>query len=230
MGSTNQGRTSWTALSDKNSRATAARVRRPEGGEYSATRPPARGSSSSTAIGAPVLAAWAAVFVGWFWLPAVSIDAGFLGKQSFDFYDVLKLLNAGNGLEALARLGSSGAGFYGFLCIAALLAPALPHVWSDRRALLARTAPLCLMLLVLVMVYWKISSGFSEASNAAGQFGGAEFEQYAREAANEARKQMMDAISIGLGTYLSFLGSAYLAFTGYFGFRAGAMLGQPKTA
>jgi hypothetical protein len=162
-----------------------------------------------------------AVLAGWFWLDTVAIDAGFLGKQGFSFYDALKLLNQG-GAAGLAAIGgglrTASAGFYGFLALVAVFAPLLPHVMKDRRAWLASAAPLALMLLVMLIAYWKISHGMSEAASAFGQR--AEMEEYARQMASEARKQMMQAVSLGLGAYLSVIASLYLAFNGWAKYRS----------
>ena len=43
-------------------------------------------------VGYPTLGALAAVIHGWFFLPPVSMNMGFLGKNSVTFYQGLKLL------------------------------------------------------------------------------------------------------------------------------------------
>jgi hypothetical protein len=165
-------------------------------------------------IGYPTLGALAAVLLGWFFLPAVSINMGPLGKNSVTFYQGLKLLNA-QGIEALATLGGGGsAGFYGFLCFLAILAVLLPHVWKDRRAAFGMAAPLALMLLVAVIAYGKISSQMSAGQEALAGFGGAEYQQMAQQAADQAAAEMRKAISIGFGVYLSLAGALYLAWQG----------------
>jgi hypothetical protein len=172
-------------------------------------------------IGGGRVVAIIALIAGWFWLNTVAIDAGFLGKQGFSFYDALKLLNQG-GAAGLAALGggmrNASAGFYGFLAIVAVMAPLLPYVIKDRRAWLGSAAPLGLMLLVVLIAYWKISHGMSEATGAFGSQT-AEMEEYARQMASEARKQVMQAVSLGLGAYLSIVASVYLAFTGWVKYR-----------
>ncbi|HNR23715.1 MAG TPA: hypothetical protein PKL49_11920 [Steroidobacteraceae bacterium] len=141
-------------------------------------------------IGYPVLAAFVALIIGWFFLAAVSVDLGFMGRNSVTFWQGLKFLNSG----AAAALGGGSTGFYGLLCIAALLAVVLPQVWPNPRARYGMAAPLALMLLVLIVAYAKVPA----------------VPQGAEEFAAEFRK----AVSLGLGTYLAFAAAIYLAWKG----------------
>jgi hypothetical protein len=165
-------------------------------------------------IGYPTLGALAAVLLGWFVLPAASMNMGLLGKNSLTFYQSLKLLNA-EGLESLAALGGGGsAGIYGLLCFLAIIAVLLPFVWPDRRAALGMAAPLALMLLVTVVAYAKVASQFSAGAATANAFGGAEMQAMAQQAADQAAAEFRKAISLGFGMYLSFAGGLYLAWQG----------------
>lgn len=141
-------------------------------------------------IGYPVLIAFAALIVGWFFLSAVSVDLGFMGKNSVTFYQALKFLNSGG----IAAMGGGSAGFYGLLCFGALFAVLLPQVWPDPRARYGMAAPLALMLLVLIMAYSKMP----------------DVPQGAEEFASEIRQ----AVSIGLGSYLAFAAAIFLAWRG----------------
>ena len=152
-------------------------------------------------IGYPVLGALAAVVIGWFFLSAVVLDGGFLGKSSITFYQGLKLLNS-SGFEALNAMGGGGsAGLYGFVAWLCLFAVFLPEVWKDPRASFGRLAPLAFMLLITIVAYSKLSS----------LGGGAE---------------MRSAFSIGLGGWLAYAGAIGLAWIGWRG-RAAAVAGQP---
>ena len=165
-------------------------------------------------IGYPTLGGLAAVLLGWFFLPAVSVNMGMLGNNSVTFYQGLKLLNA-SGIESLAALSGGGsAGLYGVLCFLAIVAVLLPNVWQDRRASWGMAAPLALMLLVAMLAYFKVSSQISASQDAMGQFGGAQYQEMARQAASQAAAEMRKAISIGLGVYLSIAGALYLAWQG----------------
>lgn len=141
-------------------------------------------------VGYPILGAFAAIVIGWFFLPAISMNLGFLGKNSVTFYQGLKLINS-SGFEALeAFAGGGSAGFYGFLCFVSLLAVFLPQIWKDRRASFGLAAPLVLMLLAAIIAYFKMSS----------------------QMAGQAASEMRSALSIGFGGWLALLGSAYLAW------------------
>jgi hypothetical protein len=162
-------------------------------------------------MGYGLLGALGALLLGWFVLPAASMNLGMMGNNSVTFYQGLKLLNSG----VMAFTGTGGAGFYGFLCFAALLGVFLPQVWKDRRAGYAMAAPLALMLLVLVIAYMKASSAFSTGEEAAGALGGAEYQQMAKQMADQTKAEMMKAFSIGIGTWLSLIASVYLAWQGW---------------
>ena len=161
-------------------------------------------------IGYPVLGALFAVILGWFFLPAISAELGFLGKNSVTFYQGLKFLNSGG----VAAMGGGSAGIYGLLCFAALLAVLLPYVWKHPRAGYAMASPLVLMLLVLLISWMKMNEQFEAGQQAAGAFGGAEYQQMAKQMADQAAAEMRKAISIGFGAYLAFAGAIYLAWRG----------------
>ncbi|MEZ5474637.1 MAG: hypothetical protein R3E72_06480 [Steroidobacteraceae bacterium] len=166
-------------------------------------------------IGYSTLGAFAAVVIGWFFLPLVSVNLGMIGKNSVTFYQGLKLLNA-SGIESLAALSGGGsAGLYGVLCFAALATVFLPQLWRDSKAGFGMTAPLLLMLLVGVVAYFKISGQISAGQEQAGAFGGAEYQQMAREMAERASAEMRKAISIGFGLWLSLAGAIYLGWQGW---------------
>ena len=161
-------------------------------------------------IGYPVLGALFAVILGWFFLPAISAELGFLGKNSVTFYQGLKFLNSGG----VAAMGGGSAGIYGLLCFAALLAVLLPYVWKHPRAGYAMASPLVLLLLVLLISWMKMNEQFEAGQQAAGAFGGAEYQQMAKQMADQAAAEMRKAISIGFGAYLAFAGAIYLAWRG----------------
>ncbi|MGE0581117.1 MAG: hypothetical protein AB7P31_03110 [Steroidobacteraceae bacterium] len=161
-------------------------------------------------IGYPVLGALLAVIIGWYFLPAISVDMNLLGKSSVTFYEGLKYLNSG----AAAMMGGGSTGVYGLLCFVALLAVLLPYVWKHPRAGYAMASPLVLMLLVLLLAWTKMNAQFSEGLEAASSFGGDEFRKMAEESARQAAAEMRKAVSIGIGVYLAFAGAIYLTWRG----------------
>ncbi len=162
-------------------------------------------------VGWANLAGAGVLLMGWFFLPALSIQPPFLGKLQFSFWELLGLLNANNPLEALAQRGGTGSGFYGFLAIVALTGPFISLFWKDRRATLAGVLPLVFMLVVGLMV----------RSSLMGAYGG-NVDGPLREIATQAREVGMQAVTIGFGSYLSLLVSAYFATVGTRRFLAAA--------
>ena len=176
-------------------------------------------------IGVPTLVAMVAVLLGWFFLSAVSVD--FMGQRgSATFYDFLGVLNdPERGGPALLEGRSAGAGFYGFIAIVALFAPLLPHFIKSRQLWLAYCAPVAWMVLASVIGWWKIRSAMSEGMGGGsdfGGFGGGELQDLANNMAREFMNELWNAISIGLGAYLSLAAAIYLAFVGIRRFRAPA--------
>jgi len=157
------------------------------------------------------LIAFGLLVVAWFILTAGTFGGGMLGDVKFTFWQVLGFLNSGG--ESLMRRmsgGGAGAGFWGVLAIVALAGPFLHHAWKDRRARLGGLLPLALMLLVLVVLYGKVSAAGSAASDFLGPDG--------EEMMSQMRQQMRNAISFGLGTYLAFPVAIYFATRGVKGF------------
>jgi hypothetical protein len=155
-----------------------------------------------TRVGMPSLAAAGILAVAWFFLTAASIQVPFPGKLGFTFWQILGFLNAGSVPEFLDRSSSPSAGVYGFVAVVALAGPFLHHIWKDKRALLGGLLP----LVFLVMV------GIAIRGNLQGALGGGAAGHFA-EATKHARNDTMQAVSLGLGTYLSILASLYFAFT-----------------
>lgn len=177
-------------------------------------------SAYAQVVGIKTLVAMSLVLVGWFFLASASID--FFGdKVSATFYDLMRVLNnPQNGLATIARQSSAGAGFYGFLTIVALLAPLLPHFLKIRSSWLAYCAPAAWMLLAMLVGAWKVNSSISAAQRQFGSFGG-EIGGMAREFMNE----VVSAISMGMGFYMSVAAAAYLAYVGVKRYRTPAEAG-----
>jgi uncharacterized membrane protein YjgN (DUF898 family) len=96
--------------------------------------------------------------------------------------------------------GGPSPGLYGFLAIVSIAGPFIHHFWKDRRAVLGGLLPLLFMVLVGIMVGNSINNAM----------GGAASGPYA-EMQKQAQEEMMKAISIGMGVYLSLLVSLYFA-------------------
>jgi len=160
------------------------------------------GAVASAAIarfGLPLLISTGLLIIDWFFLSAVSVQALF-GNISFTFWQLLGFLNADNAMEAVmqGRSGSS-AGLYGFLAIIALAGPFVRFFWKDVRANLGGLFPLIFVLFVGIMLRSSLHT----------VTGGAVDGPLA-DLQRQAQDEVMSAIKIGFGSYLSLLVSLYL--------------------
>ena len=158
-------------------------------------------SAAVAKFGLPLLISIGLLLIGWFFLSAVSVQTPF-AKFTFTFWQVLGFVNGSNALEAVMSGASApSTGIYGLLAILALAGPFVRFFWKDKRAALLGFLPLVFMLFVGIMVRSTIS----------GATGGAPSGPFA-DLQRQAQQEMMNAISIGLGSYLSLLVSAYLGW------------------
>jgi hypothetical protein len=163
------------------------------------------------AVGLPNLVAGVLLLISWTYLTAASMQMPFGGKIEFTFWQVLGFLNSSNLLEVMERNGHPSAGMYGFLAFVCLLAPFVYVVWKDKRAHLGGVAPLLFMIIIGIMVRSSLTNAMTGGMGTSGPFG---------DAQKQAVDEMMKAISLGLGTYLSILISLYFAGVGTMKFLA----------
>jgi hypothetical protein len=151
-------------------------------------------------VGMVNLVAGAVLVISWLWLTAVSLQVPFLGKMEFTFWQVLGFLNSSNVLDVMERNGHPSAGIYGFFAFVCLAGPFIHYFWKDKRAVLGGLLPLLFMVVVGIMVRSSISSAMG--GDASGPYG---------DVAKQAQTEIMNAISMGMGIYLSVLASLYFA-------------------
>jgi hypothetical protein len=154
-------------------------------------------------FGASTLIGLLLLLAGWFFFTTLSIAVPFSASIKLSFWQVLGLVNASNPLAAMDPGASLSAGIYGLLAVIALAGPLVPYFWKDKRASLAGTAPLVLMILVWILARHSIQNAFVPA--AAGPFA---------EAAKEIGSEAMSAVSFGFGAWFSALVAAWFAFRG----------------
>lgn len=148
-------------------------------------------------FGGRELAALGLLVLGWFVLTVGTFGGGVVGQVDFTFWQVLGFMNSGAAsIGSRAMGGSASTGIWGVIAIAALIGPFLHHFWADRRAHLAGLLPLLLMVVVLIKIY----SGIGSSAGSESPLFGADGAEFARQ----MRQEMRNAISFGLGTYLSF--------------------------
>jgi len=157
-------------------------------------------SAAVARFGWPLLIATGGLIIGWLFLDAMSVQTLF-GKLNYSFWQVLGFLNAGNTGDAVMQgRGGASSGPYGFMALIALAGPFLPYFWKDKRAALGGLLPLAFILFVAAMVRSSLHS----------VMGGA-IEGPLAEIQRQAQQEMMNAISIGAGAYLSAIVGLYLA-------------------
>jgi hypothetical protein len=151
-------------------------------------------------LGMPNLIAGAILVISWIWLTAVSLQLPF-GKIEFTFWQLLGFLNSNNVMDVMERNRHPSAGIYGFLALVSIAGPFVHHFWRDKRAVLGGLLPLLFMVVVGIMLRSNLNSAMG---------GGVAAGPYA-EMQRQAQDEMMKAISIGMGIYLSVLVSLYFA-------------------
>lgn len=152
--------------------------------------------------------------VGWWFLSAVTVDAALLGKLKITFWQVLGILNTGNPMQAMAGSSGGSTGLYGLVAVACIAAPFLAHFWKDRRAHLVAALPLAFMLLVTLMVLSRLGDLDQAGQQQAAMMGGAQYQDMVAEFQREAKRELMKALSIGVGYWLSLAVAVYLAARG----------------
>lgn len=162
------------------------------------------------AIGTPVLIAIGVLLISWIWLPmaTVRIRAGL--SQSATMFDVLGLVNMGGDLQSFGSNYSGSSGIYGFICVLAMLAPAAPAFIRHRYITLSYFAPLLFLLVLGFAMYMKVRSFANAAQESMGSFGGAQMAKIA----SAMMDQILAAVSIGFGVYVSLAAALFLAVHG----------------
>lgn len=146
-------------------------------------------------MGKVQLGAAAAIWLAWFFLPAMSID--FIVKKSFTFWDLLGI-DLSNPQWAAA---STSHGLFALLGVVAIAAPFAVPFLKDPRAKFLNAAPLAFLALTGLKIKWDISSAVSQPTKAMGGRN-AEMGQFFSQMAESAMKEMMNVVSVGFGTYV----------------------------
>jgi hypothetical protein len=171
-------------------------------------------------VGALNLIALLLLLIGWLFLSAVSVQSP-VGNMSFTFWQLLGFVNASNALDVAiqAGTGSASAGIYGFLAFVCLLGPFVRYFWKEKLAVLGGVLPLLFMLIVWLIAHSKFNSAMG--------MGGAVDPN--DPMVKEMTQQVSQAISIGIGVYLSVLACLYFAAMSVKDFLAAKAGTAPKT-
>lgn len=174
-------------------------------------------------FGMPLLAAMALLIVGWFVLNTLSIQLSPRNSINLSFWQILAIVNAPDGVVqavSAGRNGSNGGGIYSVVALLSLLGPLARFFWKDPRAHLGGALPLLCMALVAAMIYSGIHDSMKDEQMAALSLGGAQATAILKDMNDRLLAEMLKAITIGAGGYLSLLVSLYLAAKGVIQFLA----------
>ncbi len=153
------------------------------------------------------------IFVGWFAMNTLVTEIGSL-QQKFHFYNVWTILRdpfrLATGLTGGDRVATMA---FAVVCVAALAAVLIPLRIRQRRAWLALMAPLALMTLCAVTLYYATSGDLLAEQGSLGP-GGSHLIRFANSLVNRTSESFARHVSIGFGAYLSLLASLFLAWKG----------------
>lgn len=154
-----------------------------------------------TLVGIPDLVAIGVLLLGWFLLPAVSINLFGLSEVNLTFWRLLSHAGSLN-LYGLTSANADANILMSLIGIFALAGALLPLVWRARPAYLAGALPLALQLLVTSKFIHGMRRVAQSANNLLGNSLGSTL-------AHEALKM----VQIGLGFWLSLAAGLWLAFS-----------------
>ena len=164
--------------------------------------------SYASAIGTPILVAISLLFISWIWLSLISVRVSASVSQSVTMFDALGFINMGGNLESFGQRSSGSSGLYGLVCVLAMLAPLVPTFVKHRYSNLCYFAPLIFSLIFSVVAFLKLRSYANAARESMGAFGNS---AQMNNMMNAMMDQIMAAVSIGMGAYLSIALALYLA-------------------
>jgi hypothetical protein len=157
------------------------------------------------------------VFFGWFLVDTLVLTLGSL-QHGVRFYDMWAVIADPSrmffGLQA-----SLHRTFFIPLCLVCIVAPLLPHLRSMRVLWLSYSAPLALMVICMVLLYWRTSGELIAAPGNAGRAGG-NLIQFANDLVHHGGDLVARHVSIGVGGYVALVAAVVLALRGVRRFRS----------
>lgn len=172
-------------------------------GQQAATTGKAAMQQVRSRMGGSLMIVCTVLFIAWFFLPALSVNLGFV-KKDFSVSDVL-------GLDL-----QSGAsfGFWSFMGLVAIVLPWIAPWLRARWASLCFCAPLLMIGIAYVHVRWQMHTSVANAIDQAGQLGGAQAQAMVQGMVDQMSENVGKALSYGFGFWIVLLLSLYLAVVG----------------
>jgi len=156
------------------------------------------------------------IFVGWFFLDTLVVTLGSL-QHGVRFFDMSAVI-ADPSRMFFGFTGWAHRAAFGVLCLACVAAPILAHLRRGRALWFTYLAPLALMGICTVLLFWRTSGQFVAAPNDAEHMAGTVV-QFANDLVHHSSTRMTRHVSIGVGGYLALLASLLLALRGARQFR-----------
>jgi hypothetical protein len=104
--------------------------------------------------GKVALATLVVLWIVWFFLPGYKIDLGFVGSQSFTFW---QFLGIDMGDPSTLAAGGANHGFFSLLGLLAIVAPLAAPFVPDPRAKYLNALPLAYIVIAIAAMKWNIS-------------------------------------------------------------------------
>jgi len=164
----------------------------------------------------PVLVATIILTFGWFFLVSLSFQLPDELSVNFTFWGLLNYIDAGGQDGTFwTHVSRKTPPLYRYIVVVVLLCPLLPTVWKSPKAYLAGLVPLFLMVLVslltMLFISYNIQGVVEQALDKAQTLAGGNTRKLMETMSLDAATQTIDALSIGIGAYVSGAASFFLA-------------------
>jgi hypothetical protein len=177
---------------------------------------PARAARALGELEASTKLAVICLIFGWFFMNTLVVSLGSLehGVRFFDMGAVIaNPMRLFFGVDASLQRWS-----FGLICLVCVASPLAPALWPSRSAWLAYLAPLALMLVCGVILYWRTSGEyFVTPSHADAATSGVL--RFANDLVRRGSGLVSRHIAVGAGGYLALIGCGVLAVQGIRRFR-----------
>ena len=167
-------------------------------------------------LDAAAIVALVSIFFGWFLIDTLAVTLGSL-RHGVRFYELADVIADPSrmffGTQATARTYLFGA-----LCLLCLLLPCTVCLRGARWLWFAHGAPLLLMLICALVLYWRNSGEFFVAPGDPSGMS-ANLARLANSLAHRGSGIVAKHVAVSSGGYAAFLGGVVLAWSGVRGFR-----------
>ncbi len=158
----------------------------------------------SARMGQPALIAGLCLWVGWFFMPSLSIDLGF-ASRSLTYWQLLQINNLTSG-----DVTTGSVGLFGLIGLVSIAAPFARPFISHPLARWINAAPLLFLLATYIRFQWMMRDAIDSAQRQAGSLG-PDSSAFATSMINSVLKSMEQAIHLAYGLWIVLAASFVLA-------------------